>query len=162
MKKLFFSALMLLSMSLAVNAQKISFDGTDALEFQFKRCFVKGSTCTVDFIVTNVGNQELTSTMFWFPDGCDGIKVFDDEGNVYDHTSISGNFGGTNFGPSIGNAYNVQIPGDVTLKIRCQIIDFDEYAALIRQLKISFRIRSTYSSLGCACLQVKDIPVTRE
>ena len=162
MKKLFFSALMLLSMSLAVNAQKISYDGPDELEFLFKRCFVKGSTCTVDFIVTNVGSKELTATLFWFSDGCEGIKVYDDEGNVYDYKNVSGNFGGTNFGASIGNAYNVQIPGDVSLKIRCQIKNFDEYAALLRQLKISFRIRSTSSSLGCSCLQVKDIPVTRE
>ena len=163
MKKVLFSVLMLMGMNLALNAQvKISFDGPLEMEWQCKRCFVKGSTCVVDLAVTNTGNKELTSTLYWFPDaGTTGIMVYDDEGTVYKYDKVSGNYGGTNFGPSIGNAYNVKIPGDVTLKVRCQIKDFDEYAASIKTLKIPFILTNGASSTGCY-LQVKDIPVSRE
>ena len=161
MKKLFFSALMLLSMSLAVNAQKITSNGPDALEWQFKRCYVKGDKCIVDLIVTNAGKKDLTLKVFTYPNGYgNGISAYDDEGNVYSPDNVSGQFGGKDFG---SNDCMVQIPRDVTLKMRVQLSDFDEFATSIKVLKIAmFKNTDDTTPYYGFEVQVKDIPVTRE
>lgn len=161
MKKLFFFAATLLCMCIGMNAQtKISFDGPYELEWKVKRCFVKGSNCIIDLVMTNTSNKNMKSTLYWFPDGgTTGIMVYDDEGSVYKYENISGNFGGTDFGSS--NAYNVQIPSDIALKLRCQIRDFDEFAATVKLLKIPLYIGSDSYSKMCY-LQVNNIPVYRE
>jgi hypothetical protein len=162
MKKFIILFSFLLGIVVTAYGQKVSYDGSDGMEWQFKRCYMKGETCIVDLVVTNMGRKDMSYTLYWFPDaGTTGIVAYDDEGNTYNYQNIRGTFGKAEFGTY--NVYDLVVPREVSLKLHCEIRDFDEFAAMVKVLKFPLVLvdNTTYNRTRCS-LQIKDIPVPRE
>lgn len=95
MKKLFLSAVILLCMFVGAVAQtKVSFNGPIGLDWKFKRCFMNGSTLVVDFVVENNTRNDMRMYITPSASGCNGLKAYDDEGNIYDGSDRGGPFSG--------------------------------------------------------------------
>lgn len=163
MKKILFIAATLLLMStLMVQAQaKYTFDGYGALDIKIKRCYVEGSTCIIDVLITNNTKYDL-SPCVGVGDGLfrTDLSAFDDEGNTYDKFGIKGTIGNTSFGGGSYASGCSSLPKDTSIKLRFKIKEFDEFATKITALICNFRGMSD-ESYGAATLKLTNIPVTR-
>ena len=163
MKRILFVAVTMLLMSTQmVQAQtKVLFDGYGALEIKFKRCYVEGTSCVVDILLTNNTKKDL-SPCICVGDGlfATDLSAYDDEGNTYDKYSIKGTIGNTDFGGYTHSTGCATLPAGTSIKVRFRIKEFDEFATKITTLMCNFRGVSD-DSYGKAGLKITNIPVMR-
>ena len=168
MKKILFSVMLLFSMCLSANAQKIKWDGVSAVGWQVKRCYVKNDRCILDLLVTNDGSKDISSFMrgHWLDKQY--TIAYDDEGNNYEfyemgeapdkhiiagETSINGQNGKS-------GSLRFELPAGLTVKARIVLNDFDEYATKLNLVKLMFGLE--LANGGYATLEIHDMPVTRD
>lgn len=153
-------ALTLITISVIVNAEpRLIYDGPQGIDVVFKRCYVHGESCIMDFLVTNNTRSDIKIGVI-----PSDVLAYDDEGNMYNHHMISEKFGEHQCG-AINYSYNLfemEMPREISLKLQCQISNFDEYAAIIKSIKIALSVRLPNQPFYNTYLQAKDIPVTRE
>ncbi len=170
MKKVLLLALMLFSISLAMNAQKIKWDGVGDVEWNVKRCYVKNDRCVLDLLLTNNGSQNIKSFLkSRYEESTPLSVVYDDEGNNYEYWFISRNKpskhivnGETSFNGQSDRSGELrfEVPAGLAVKARIVLSDFDEFATKLSLVKLIFGLEMAYS--GWATLEIRDIPVTRE
>ena len=160
MKKIIFSLMLLLGMGLAANAQtKVSWDGPLGVNWKFKRCFVQNETCVIDLTIENAYSKDIQIQLGLFPDHWTngGTQIFDDEGNVYTYKQIGGTFGGKDLS-GYGMYSVVSILKGTVVKLRLQVTEMDEYASVIKTLRLPMSIQG----IQTAELRVSNIPIMRE
>ena len=170
MKKLFFSALMLMGMSLAVNAEiKISRQYIPIdLEVQVKRCVVSGDQGYIDLVFINRTGKHIKYATLRGVDIRVGFErnktvAYDDEGNIYEYfPDGSGNckmykiiWGADDPAP-----YETDLPEEVPIKMRIFIKDVSEFATEFTMLNLAFNGISSWSG-GAGSITFRNIPITR-
>lgn len=143
------------------SAQTTKFYGVPDVEVKVKRCVASAGTAYIDLVFTNWTNKDV-SAIFWDQERIVGFThyftaAYDDEGNVY---KMNSNLKITVGGEDTWN--RLKLPREIPVKIRVYLSKFDEYAQKINMLKIAFRNMSPVDPYGVACLEVRNIPVTRQ
>ena len=165
MKRFFLSAVMLLMLSLIVNAQiktsrqYIPID----IDIKVKRCVVSGAQGYIDLVFTNHTGAFVKDVMVQSSETCldknNETIVYDDEGNVYKYTYKGGIYN-IIFGGESGQYNMVNLPEDVPVKMRIELENVSEYATEFTMLNIAFRnISSHYYGVGSVTF--RNIPITR-
>ena len=161
MKKIIISLVLLLGIGLAANAQvKVSWDGLMGIDFKFKRCYVKGDRCVIDYTITNNSDKDVTafSSLSW------GATVYDDEGNMYEFQH--GNEKIDNRESSLAGMDHftgeIKIPREITVKAHIVIKDFDEFASKITIYKHNFMVIADGKYYNPVWAEFRNIPVTRD
>ena len=165
MKRFFLSAVMLLMLSLIVNAQiktsrqYIPID----IDIKVKRCVVSGAQGYIDLVFTNHTGAFVKDVMVQSSETClsknNETIVYDDEGNVYRYTYKGGIYN-IIFGGESGQYNMVNLPEDVPVKMRIELENVSEYATEFTMLNIAFRnISSHYYGVGSVTF--RNIPITR-
>lgn len=143
------------------SAQTTKFYGVPDVEVKVKRCVASAGTAYIDLVFTNWMNKDV-SAIFWEQEHMVGFDnyftaAYDDEGNVYKMNS--------NLKIKVGESESwagLKLPREVPVKVRVYLSKFDEYAQKINMLKIAFRNMSPVDPYGVACLEVRNISVTRQ
>ena len=163
MKRTILLAMTLLCMTIATNAQpKVIYNGYRGIEFKLKRCYVYGNNCIIDLTVTNYTRNDFnTYVLQYLGNPAEELRVYDDEGNVYDYHKIFGKYGTKDFGGVVSYVDNI-IPKDVTLKIHLEIEGIDEFATEIKAMYIPFGVIESNGNWYPAEVQLKNIPISRE
>ena len=165
MKRIFLSAVMLLMLSLIVNAQirasrqYIPID----MDIKVKRCVVSGAQGYIDLVFTNHTGAFVKDVMVQSSETClsknNETIVYDDEGNVYRYTYKGGIYN-IIFGGESGQYNMVNLPEDVPVKMRIELENVSEFATEFTMLNIAFRnISSHYYGVGSVTF--RNIPITR-
>ena len=165
MKKLLLSAALLLCMCIGMNAQpKILWDGPTGLDVKFKRCYVQGSRCIIDYTITNNTGKDISQIS---TDGWVGYEptAYDDEGNRYKCELNGGDF--DNQQSSIGyvcmKGCATPLPKDITIKAHIVITNLDEYASNLTLYKHYYHVEfSNGQILNQVKLEIRNIPIPRE
>lgn len=147
MKKFLISLMMLLGLSITATAQvKVVWNGPMGLDIKYKRCYVRGNQCHIDFLIVNNMSKGIDVDH-------ENQAVYDDEGNVYDYLKADVTIGGS-------HRY-ITVPSETSIKAHVTISDFDEFAATIKTIKMDIK---TYDSgrTGRFPLEIKNIPVARD
>ena len=147
MKKILLSAVMLLGMCIGMYAQaKVVFNGPLGLDITYKRCYVRGNQCHIDFLIVNNMSQAIDVNH-------ENQSVYDDEGNVYDYLKADVTIA--------GSSRYVTVPSGASVKGHVTISNFDEFAATVTTLKMDI---TTYDKgkTGRYPLEIKNIPVSRD
>lgn len=139
-------------------AQTIKLNAPD-VEFKFKRCIASGGSAYVDLVMTNWSGKEFSGllTQQEMMASYDNYytAVYDDEGNMYRHDSLSFSFAGE-------SSNSFYAPCEIPIKVRIYIRNLDEYASEIKLLKMAFRGMPSAEPYGAALLEIRDIPITRQ
>lgn len=150
MKKFIFMAAMLLVSAFGF-AQKLNVKDIPGLDVQFKRCVVNGNNGYFDFLFTNVSSYNTFHLCFEH-----GIntELYDDEGNILKNV----------FRFSVGNEdapYIVDIPKDITIKVRVSFSNLDEYATKFKLLKLGITHGQVMGSYTWGYVELRDVPFVR-
>ena len=139
-------------------AQTIKLNAPD-VEIKFKRCIASGGSAYVDLVMTNWSGKEIRGERVWKEpmNSYDNYytAVYDDEGNMYRHDSLSFSFAGE-------SSNSFYAPCEIPIKVRIYIRNLDEYASEIKLLKMAFRGMPSAEPYGAALLEIRDIPITRQ
>lgn len=169
MKKLFVLALVMLSFCGLAAAQTVTFDNPD-VQFKFKKCFVSGSKAFIDFTITNETGTDFDALLIRNQDSgrlSFMTIVYDDEGNSYrwrDVSNGSNYIAGIEIGGTVMGSTDLtwcHLPNGVPVKMRITLSGFDEYAASLPLVKVSFRNMKTPEPYGMASMEARDLPVSR-
>lgn len=164
MKRLFLSAAMLLCMCIGAMAQpRVIWDGPAGLDVKFKRCYVQGSRCIIDFTITNNTGKNIEFIMSSGWSGY-GPSAYDDEGNNYKFAWGGGNIDNvqSTLGGQMFNSHT-PLPADITIKAHIVITDIDEYASALTLYRQYFDIYFTRDKhIDQVKLEFKNIPIQRE
>ena len=85
--------------------------------------------------------------------------VYYDEGNVYKYTYGGGIYKIT-FGGESSQYNGTNLPEDVPVKMRIELVDISEYATEFTMLNIAFRNISSHH-YGVGSVTFRNIPITR-
>ena len=141
-------------------AQTIKLNAPD-VEIKFKRCIASGGSAYVDLVMTNWSGKEFSGLLTHQEQMASAsydnyyTAVYDDEGNMYRHNSLSFSFAGE-------SSYSFYAPCEIPIKVRLYIRNLDEYASEIKLLKMAFRGMPSAEPYGAALLEIRDIPITRQ
>ena len=165
MKKNIFSVLMLLMLSLVANAQiktsrqYIPID----IDIKVKRCVVSGSQGYIDLVFTNNTGEFIKNVVVQSSETCldknNETIVYDDEGNVYKY-AYQGGIRKIIFGGEDSQFNFTNLPEDVPVKMRIELVDISEYATEFTMLNIAFRNISSHH-YGVGSVTFRNIPITR-
>ena len=165
MKRIFLSAVMLLMLSLIVNAQiKTSRQYTPIdLDIKIKRCVVSGTQGYIDLVFTNHTGAFIKDVKVETDEPCldrnNETVVYDDEGNVYKY-AYQGGIRKIIFGGEDSQFNFTNLPEDVPVKMRIELEDISEYATEFTMLNIAFRNISSHH-YGVGSVTFRNIPITR-
>ena len=169
MKKIIFSAILLFSMCIGMNAQKIKWDGPSALTWQVKRCYVKNDRCMIDLLTTNEGSQDIRIFLkSRYEEKRQFTVVYDDEGNSYEYWFSSKAQASKRIlnSETLFNGQSdrtgplwYELPAGLTVKAHIVLNDFDEYATKLSLVKLMF---GGIPGGNYATLEIRDLPVKRD
>ena len=155
MKRFFVALTALLGIvSLCFAQSKIS-SGNPDVDITVKRALEVGNDVIIDIVITCHNNWNSIQ-LLGHDDGVWAPIVFDDEGNVYKGTGMTGKLlyevdGSRNY-------YNrgLDVTRDVPRKFRLVVKNVDEYATSFASIKIPYLGNGTFTMV------IKDLPITRE
>lgn len=171
MKKLLFSALMLIAMSVLsmplaaqvkISRQYTPFD----LDVQVKRCVVSGNQGYIDLVFNNHTGKFLSRVAVMHEEHISGYDknnatiAYDDEGTVYKYECSGGIYQITFGGGGTCDWTQADLPEDVPVKMRIELKGVSEFATEFTMLNLTFRNISSWN-YGIGSLTFRNIPITR-
>ncbi len=163
MKKIALLILLFLGLCVEASSQvQVAWDGPVGVDIIFKRCYVAGNQCILDFVIANNTTKDIKS----FSTSHHPLRpiAFDDEGNNYEYVYGANNMfsnaecmiGGKKLGEVIS------IPAGVSVKAHMVITSFDEYATLITLYRHEFSFMYNNIHMYPKRVEFRNIPVARE
>ncbi|MBQ7609930.1 MAG: hypothetical protein IJU74_02415 [Bacteroidales bacterium] len=159
MRRLFVALAAFLSIfSLCFAQPKIS-SGNSSVDITVKRALVVGNDVVIDIVIT-CHNGWNSIELLGHDDGVWAPIVFDDEGNVYKGTGMSGRLAYEADGSRQYYNRGLDVTRDVPRKFRLVVKHVDEYATSFASIKIPYfgngSNGTTYTMI------IKNLPITRE
>lgn len=156
--------LILLFLGLCVEASsqvQVAWDGPVGIDIIFKRCYVKGNQCIVDFVIANNTSKEISK--FSTSHFASHPIAYDDEGNNYEYNISANKFNNAECmigGKKLGDV--ISIPAGVSVKAHMVITSFDEYATMITLYRHDFGFMYDNIHMNPKRLEFRNIPISRE
>ncbi|WP_455673969.1 hypothetical protein [Phocaeicola sp.] len=126
-------------------------------KIKVKRCEAMDKTCTIDVLLSNVGDSDVTIAL------CGGFtgnsKAYDDEGNMYTDEKVLVSVGGGRL--DCGNTPYTQLSPNVPVKARIQIEGVPEYAQTINLINLVV-FCSEWNFSWDKPVKISNIPISRE
>ena len=162
MKKITFLILLFWGLCIEASAQvQVAWDGPVGIDIVFKRCYVRGNQCIVDFVITNNTNKDISS----FSTSHHPLRpiAYDDEGNSYEYNISASKFNNAECmigGKRLGEV--ISIPAGVSVKAHMVITSFDEFATKITLYRHEFSFMYNNIHMYPKRVEFRNIPVARE
>lgn len=160
MKK-FFSFLMLFTLlsSVSAIAQTQIVTGHPDLKIKITRCEASGTTAVIDFLLENIGNDDVKIYMYGGASQDSKSVAYDDDGNKY---------AGKNFQIDISKsgltAYNIgeTLPPDIPLKARIQIEGVPDNATEFKRIDLQLYCDTWNLNRDKKPVKFTNVPIYRE
>lgn len=120
-------------------------------QVRITRCEAVGNTCTVEFVMENIGSTDVELGFGWSSFPIYSMRAYDDEGNVYEEANMTLKLRG-----------NIELPANLPVKNHVEIRGVPDSAKSIRRLAISEQSGIWRLRLGDNYLIINDIPIYRE
>ena len=162
MKKIALLILLFLGLCIEASSQvQVAWDGPVGIDIIFKRCYVKGNQCIVDFVIVNNTNKDISN--FSTSHFASHPTAYDDEGNNYEYSISANQFNNSECmigGKKLGEV--ISIPAGVSVKAHMVITSFDEYATMITLYRHDFGFMYNNSHMNAKRVEFRNIPVSRD
>ncbi|MBR1633078.1 MAG: hypothetical protein IJ686_04925 [Bacteroidales bacterium] len=136
MKKLILAVSALLAMTIAAEAQQISVTSpSQALKLEFRGAKAVASDVELTFLVTNLSENEAVINLVGgqYQNGASGSVVYDNEGNIYEHTDVIVAVGKK----ALTEQYSAgSFPSNVPVKCHLVVKNIDSYATTLAKVKL--------------------------
>lgn len=156
-----FSLLILFTLLWSINvyAQTKIVTGHPDFKIKITRCEASGSTAVIDFLLENVGNDDVKISMYGGNEQDSKSVAYDDEGNKY---------GGKKFQIAISGsgltAYSLgeTLPPDIPLKARIQIEGVPESATEFKRVDLQLYCNTWNLNRDKKPVRFTNVPIFRE